>query len=455
MRNLSFAIILMLPATLAGSGAALLQAEEPLSLAQAVARVLEHNPELAIDAPAREAAKADLAASRAGYMPRIDFEQSYAGGNNPVYVFGTLLTQRRFTAANFALPLLNNPDAVDNLQTRFSAQGTIWDFGRTRQRVEGARLGLDMTDRGHDDHVRQVLLAALDAYYSVSLAREGRDAARVSLESAESIVQQAQARVQTGMAVEADLLRGQVYLASVRQREIEARGQLDIARARLNRLMGASLDAPMGETAALKPSPLPAPNEEVLRTEQRKRRPDYQRLLAELQQAELEVRSRQAEYLPAVGAFASWEMDNPSLHNYGGSNWTAGVSLRWNIFAGGADSDRLQAARHRLEAKKRQLAAMESAMALEIHSALVQFRSAEQQVEAARAAEVQSEEGLRILKNRYEAGLATMTDLLSAESQRAAARAMLSEAVYRHRLSYAQIEYAAGTLSATSTAMNP
>jgi outer membrane protein len=94
-------------------------------------------------------------------------------------------------------------------------------------------------------------------------------------------------------------------------------------------------------------------------------------------------------------------------------------------------------------------------MALEIHNAVVRCRSAEQQVEVARAAETQSAEGLRILKNRYEAGLATMTDLLSAESERASARAMLSEAIYRHRLGYARIEYAAGTLSATSTAMNP
>jgi len=399
--------------------------------------------------------QSDLEASRAGYLPRLDFEQSYAGGNNPVYVFGTLLTQRRFTAANFALPSLNSPDAIDNLQTRFAAQANVWDFGRTRRRVEGARLGLEMTDRGHEDHVRQVLLATLDAYYSVSLAREGWNAAKTSLESAESIVKQAEARVQSGVAVEADLLRGQVYLASARQREIETRGQLEMARSRLNRLMGAPMGSPLGETAELKPASIAVAAEEALKAEQSKRRPDYQRLTAELRQAELEVRSSQSEYLPTVGAFASWEMDNPSLTDYGGNNWTAGVSLRWNLFAGGADSARLRAARQRLEAKKRQVSAMESAMALEIHNAVVQFRSAEQQVEAAQTGEAQSEEGLRILKNRYEAGLATMTDVLSAESQRAAARAMLSEAIYRHRLSYAQIEYAAGILNATSTAMNP
>ncbi len=451
----TFPIALLLGASLAGPGMPELPAEEQLTLAGALAKALEHNPELAVDPPTRAAAQSELDASRAGYLPRLDFEQAYTGGNNPVYVFGTLLTQRRFTADNFALSSLNNPNAIDNLQTRFSAQGAIWDFGRTRQRVEGAQLGVAATDRGHDDHVRQVLLATLDAYYSVSLAREAWDAARVSLESAESIMKQAQSRVQTGLSVEADLLRSQVYLATARQREIESRGQLDIARARLNRLMGDPLEATPGETAVLKPVNLPVATEESLRAEQRQHRPDYQGLLVELHQAELEVRSRKAEYLPAIGGFASWEMDNPSLSSYGGNNWTAGLSLRWNIFAGGADADRIEAARHRLEAKKRQVAALESGMALEIHSAMVQYRSAEQQVEAAQAAEAQSQESLRILKNRYEAGLATMTDLLSAESQRAAARAMLSEALYRQRLGYAQIEYAAGTLSATSKVMTP
>jgi outer membrane protein TolC len=97
---------------------------------------------------------------------------------------------------------------------------------------------------------------------------------------------------------------------------------------------------------------------------------------------------------------------------------------------------------------------MESAMALEIRRTLVQYRSAEQQVKVAQAAAAQSEESLRILRNRYDAGLATMTDLLSAEAARSNARTNLAEASYRHRLSYAQIEFCAGILSPTSPAVN-
>ena len=126
-------------------------------------KALERNPELAIDAPARAAANSELTAGRPGYRPRLDLEQSVLGGNNPVYVFGTLLTQRHFTAADFALPSLNTPDALQNLQTRILAQQNIWDFGRTRQRVEAARLGVEMADLAHNEHLRQTILAVIEA----------------------------------------------------------------------------------------------------------------------------------------------------------------------------------------------------------------------------------------------------------------------------------------------------
>ncbi len=432
---------------------ALLAVDARLPLAEVVARALAKNPDLAADAPARKAAGLGLAVARAGYLPRVDFEQGYAAGNNPVYVFGTLLTQRRFTQDNFDLHSLNEPDAVHNLQTRILAQQNLWDGGRTQRQKEAAKLEIEASDRTHEEHLRQLLLTVLDGYYSVSLTRQSWDSAHIAMQSAESIVNQAQARVDSGLAVEADLLRSKVYLASARQQEIQAAGLREIAAAQLNRIMGEPLTAPLGETASLVPVKLPLPSEETLLVEQQRNRPDYQQLLVAVRQAELEVRNRKASYYPTLGAFGAWEMDNPSFSTYGGNNWAAGLNLRWNIFAGGGDSAQIQAAHHRLEQKQMELAAMESAMALEMHRALVHCRSAEQQVEASRAAEAQSQESLRILRNRYDAELATMTDLLSAETARSEARTRLAEAIYRYRISFGQVEFTAGTLGPTSAAM--
>lgn len=431
-----------------------LAAQERLTLSAAVDRALESNPDLAVDAPAQQAARLDFKAAKAGYLPRVDFEQSYLAGDNPVFVFGTLLSQQRFAAGNFALPALNSPSPVNNLQTRATVQQTIWDFGRTRDRRDQAHLGMEIADQSHQEHMRQILLAVFDGYYSTSLARVSLETARLVLRTAEAIENQAKARVESGLAVEADLLRSRAYLATAKQQEIQAQGQLESAQAQLNRLMGSPLNHAIGETAPLVTANISLPSEEILVFEQKRQRPDYQNLLTELRQAEIAIRSRQKEFLPVITGFSTWEADNPSFSDYGGNNWAAGITLRWNLFAGGGDAAQRDAARQRLEQKRRQAAALESAMALEIRRAMIQYHTAEQQVMAAQAAEAQSEEGLRILKNRYDAGLATMTDLLSAETARSNARTNLAEAIYRHRLSYAQIEYSAGILSPTSPAMN-
>jgi outer membrane protein len=431
-----------------------LVAQERLTLSEVVARTLENNPDLAVDAPGQEAARLEFKAAKAGYLPRLDFEQSYLAGDNPVFVFGTLLTQRKFTADNFALPALNDPSPVDNLQTRATVQQTIWDFGRTRNQRDQAHLGVEMADLTHEEHIRQVLLNVFNSYYATSLAQASLETASFALRSAEAIETQAKARVDSGMAVEADLLRSRVYLSTAKQQEIQAQGQLQSAQAQLNRMMGQSLDFALGETTSLVPRDLSLPSEQSLIAEQKQRRPDYRNLQAELQAAEASFRSSKKEFLPILAAYSTWEMDNPSLSDYGGNNWAAGVTFRWNLFAGGRDAAQRDASLQRVEQKRRQIKAMESAMALEIRRAMIQYKAAEQQVIAAQAAEAQSEEGLRILRNRYDAGLATMTDLLSAETARSSARTNLAEAVYRQRLSYAQVEYTAGILSEKSAAMN-
>jgi outer membrane protein len=431
-----------------------LAAQSRLTLSQAIALALEHNPDLAVDGPGQKAALMEFKATKGGYLPRLDFEQSYLAGNNPVFVFGTLLSQHNFTADNFALPGLNSPSPLDNLQTRVTVQQSIWDFGRTKDRRDQARLGVDIADQAHETHIRQVLLDVFNSYYATSLARNALETARVALRSAEAIEAQAKARVESGLAVEADLLRSRVYLSAARQQEIQAQGQWEIARSQLNHFMGNQLDEAIGETSPLAPTHITIPSEESLNVELKQKRTDYQALLTELHQAEIAIRSHQKEFMPSVSGYATWEADNPSLSSYGGNNWSTGISLRWNLFAGGSDAARLEAARQRHEQKRRQVAAMESAMALDIRKAWIQYRAAEQQVIAAQAAETQSEESLRILRNRYDAGLATMTDLLSAESARSSARTGLAEAIYRQRISYAQVEYSAGILSPTSPAMN-
>ena len=77
----------------------------------------------------------------------------------------------------------------------------------------------------------------------------------------------------------------------------------------------------------------------------------------------------------------------------------------------------------------------------------IRRQTAELQVETAQAAMDQSAESLRIVKNRYDAGLATITDLLRAEDAERQSQFNYWHAVYGNAMAYTELLYATGTLT--------
>jgi outer membrane protein TolC len=79
----------------AGAGAqtqpAARESAQPLALQEAVRIALEKNPTIqAADAYA-QAVQQGITAAKAFRYPRLDFSEGFTRGDNPVYVFGTLL----------------------------------------------------------------------------------------------------------------------------------------------------------------------------------------------------------------------------------------------------------------------------------------------------------------------------------------------------------------------------
>ena len=117
-------------------------APQTLSLQEAVRIALEKNPTVQAAEAYSDAVEQGIREAKAGRLPRVDFSEGFTRGNNPVYVFGTLLTQRQFTAADFALNKLNAPTPVDNFRTQFSASMPLYDAGQISRQVKDAKLNV-------------------------------------------------------------------------------------------------------------------------------------------------------------------------------------------------------------------------------------------------------------------------------------------------------------------------
>jgi len=110
-----------------------------------------------------------------------------------------------------------------------------------------------------------------------------------------------------------------------------------------------------------------------------------------------------------------------------------------------AQLSRESAGKQRINA---QLALSQQQTRLQVNRAHIQRQTASLQLETAHAAMDQAAESLRIVKNRYGAGLATITDLLRSEDAERQSQSNYWHAVYGNAMAYAELLYATGTLTA-------
>lgn len=424
-----------------------------LTLADAVETALKKNPAIEAADAYSEAVTHGITAAQAGRYPRVDFAETATRGNNPVYVFGSLLTQGQFAAPNFALPSLNYPPPLDNFRTQFSAAMPVWDAGQTSNRVKGARLESQVAAKGAERTRQEIIYSVIQAYLNGLLARESVRVAEAGAEAASSDLMRAQARSEQGLAVPSDLLSAQVQLAQAREDLLRAKNTVALADAALNVAMGVPDNSPVVLASQLREATFEAGTLEDRQQRALAARPDYLQAQIGEQRAANDRRSARAEFLPTFSLFGTWEQNNQQFLSRGNDNWIAGASLNFNIFDGGERRARLKAstARQRqAQAMRNQLA---SAIRLQVREAFLNLTTAHDRVEVSRGAAGQAEESLRITQNRYEAGLATITDLLRAETARTAAQRNFLNALFDYRLSFAALELATGELAGDSAAV--
>ena len=426
--------------------ASLAQESAPLTLPDAVAISLQKNPDMKM-------AQADVASAQVGsrlariaLLPNLFFNEGALRGNDPIYVFGTLLRQQRFEESNFALNNLNRPTPLNNFVTRFSGNWTAFDSWHSEFEIRRADLAAKSSSDAASRSDQEIVHHTVEAYESILFAMRKAEVAQHDVATAEALQTSSKARVEAGLAVDADQLTAAANLAERQQSLIAAEGRVQIAWAELEAAIGQTIPSgkrnlqplaerqydigPLADTVAL-----------AIKT-----RPDRSSLTKQRDAEHVAVQSARSAFGPQINVVGSWEMDKPTFAGSGGNNWLAGAELRMDILPV-AKRENLAAAKIALTRMDAATASADQQIQLEVTRAYFEHQAAQQMLGVARASTAQTEESLRILKDRYEAGLATMTDLLRAEDAERQSRANYWQAVFRNTLTYANLGFATGTLT--------
>jgi outer membrane protein TolC len=431
-----------------------LWAQGPLSLHDALKLALEKHPSVEAGKDAVKAAETRIGEARSGYLPKLNYSESWARSNNPVFVFSSLLTQHQFGAENFAIGTLNRPDALNNFQSQLTVDQVVYDGGQTRLTLKSAELGRGMSAEDQRGVTMNVIAGVVRSYHGAVLAAESLKVANEAVRSAEADLSRAEAIRAAGMATDADVLSIRVHLAAVREQQIRRKADVEVAVAALNEALGLPLaeshDLSTPLTAvSLKDIPLADYEKESLA-----QRPEARQARLATSLAENQGAAARSALLPQVVAHAGFEADRQRFATRGGANWIASLSLRWNLFNGLADKARIDEAAYGLGRARALETRAGAQIRLQVRRAYADFQSAQQRIEVAEAAVAMAQESLRITKNRYESGLSNVTDLLRTETALLEAKTRRLAAVYDERLAAVNLVLAAGTLSPASEVLN-
>lgn len=430
----------------AGAVPPVIAAQVPgLTLRQAIDRALGQNPQAAIARADEKDANAAAAMARTQLLPQLSFIEDISRGNDPVYVFGERLRERQFTQSNFALNALNRPQPIGNFSTRFSGSWMAFDSFKTEKNIRRAdlfRQGAASAAKATD---QQIVLLVVGAYQSVLYAQRQIDVTGQEEQTAEALLAQADDHVKAGLAVESDRMAAEVNLAARKEELIAARDELDLAWAGLREAMGAP-EMQASQLNPIEPRTFPSSSLEDELAMAVKMRPDLA-ALGSAQQAQAQaVGAARSDFGPRVSAYGNWEEDRSSIASSGGNNWVAGLQISLDILPIGKRDQlaRESAAKQRVDA---QAAQARSQIRLEVSRAHIQRQTAELSLATASAAMDRSAESLRIVKNRYSAGLASITELLRAEDAERESQSNYWHAVYGSVTAYAQLLDAEGILT--------
>ena len=319
----------------------------------------------------------------------------------------------------------------------------------TGGKISAARRLSRIGEQASEEQLRMarmdVMAEADNAYWTyISVRSKVRMMERYAAQL-DSIYRMTSTTVRAGMATENDLLRVDAKRSEIEYQLQRTRNGADLCRLSLCRLVGAGADTEIIPTDTLIAAEQPRRLDDDIEL-----RPEVRLLQRQIDAQRQQIRMTRADMLPTVGLSLGYTyygnikmrtmvdvgggMMFPYTQEFRDGIGIGMVAVKIPIFHWGEARKKVRKARYELRNAELEMQKNRELMGLQVQQAIRNLTDGYRLVDAAQRAFAQSEENLRVMRNRYEARLSPLTDLLDAESQWQQSQSNLIEAQTQFRI---------------------
>lgn len=382
-----------------------LQKTQSITLDEAIKLAQQNNQELQISALNLKRSLAALQQAKAALYPTVVAEAELGVERN---------AQERLDDLKY---LNENASSSGTLNGKVEASYDLFTFGRRPAQIQVAEAQVRFEQLEVERLTQQVRLNITSAYYAVQQADEEVRIAQAAVANAQRTLQDAMALEIGGIGARLDIIRGKVQLGNAEQELIDAQNRQDIARRQLVQAIGLSESVDL--TAA---DPVQVAGKWPLSLEESillayKNRVELQQELAQRNLAEQQRRIALAAIKPQVSLFANYQLLDEFKERFGLlDGYAAGARLRWSFFDGGAA--RFAAAQqeaNRAIAESR-FAQVRNQVRFQVEQAYKNLQANARSIQTAETALKEAQDVLGIIRFRFQQGVGTQLDVITAEN---------------------------------------
>ncbi len=342
-------------------------------------------------------------------------------------------------------------------QTTYGPEATlnwlVFDIGGRAADAESSRLAVLAADWTHTSVVQNVILDVQQTFVEYLNARAQLEAAKTNLKTAQTSYDAAAVRKEAGVATIADVLQAQTARSQAQLDVDRLTGRIQVVRGALATAMGLPATTPydVGELPDELPLDFASKTVEDLIAEARQARPDLAAARLETQRADVKIKSARAAGLPSMVASADANRSyySPSTYASYGDSWAIRLGLKIPVFTGFNVKNSVQKAKDDAEVALAQEDTLQQQVILQVWTSYYGLQTATQLVKTTRDLLASAEQSERVALGRYQEGVGTIIDLLTAQSALADARAQ--EILARSSWFYALAQLAHDTGVASPT----
>ena len=211
----------------------------PLSVEAAVALALSRNPEMLVALEEQEELKGKIKEVRSGAFPQVTFQGYGLRMRDP-----SILNSSSFDNVPQEFRDALVPVASNMFDMGLDVKQPVYNAGKVSTALKLAEESLAGKAAASESVRQQLTFKVLQAFKNLLLMEANRDIVRETQQQRVKHLEQAKVRFGNGVATEIDVLRSEVNVANMEPELIRAENRVRLARATINNLIMADLDAP-------------------------------------------------------------------------------------------------------------------------------------------------------------------------------------------------------------------